>query len=89
MYQANQLRLRCQLHGAMRENSLIMNFQNWAQNELRKIQERGNTSEANINPGLLKLFPPERIKRLQRKEIKAYAKAQDKKWNNFLKRMSQ
>lgn len=65
-----------------------MDFTNWAQDELKKVREQSNSSEDGINPELAKLFPPERIKRIQRKELKAYARASEKKWKHYLESMS-
>ena len=55
------------------------------------VQEQSDVSnETNpeINPKLLKLFPPERIKRIQEKELRKYKAAQDKKWSKWLASVS-
>ncbi len=48
--------------------------------------ENNPTTEANpeINPNLLKMFPPERIERIKKKELRRYKAAQDRKWRNYL-----
>lgn len=50
-------------------------------------QEVGNSNAINpeINPALLKMFPPERIKRLMEKEARRYKAALEKKWDRWLK----
>ena len=42
------------------------------------------TEHQEINPELLKMFPPERLERIKRKELRKYAAAQDKKWKKYL-----
>lgn len=41
-----------------------------------------------VNPGLLKMFPPERIKRIMKKEARKYTAALEKKWDRWLKAVS-
>ncbi len=52
------------------------------------IQKQSNTSsevmEPVISPGLLKMFPKERLERIKKKELRKYKAAQDKKWRNYL-----
>ena len=40
--------------------------------------------EPEINPELLKMFPPERIKKLMEKESRRHKNALEKKWRNYL-----
>ena len=47
-----------------------------------------NETNPEINQELLKTFPPERIKRIQQKELRKYKAAQDKKWRKWLESVS-
>jgi len=54
-------------------------------------QQHGSPSvgtEGEINPELLRMFPPERIERIKKKELRKYKNAQDKKWRNYLDSVS-
>lgn len=51
------------------------------------VQEQPDTSNE-INPGLLKMFPKERLKRIMGKEARRYKQALEKKWNNWLRAVS-
>lgn len=42
-----------------------------------------------INPGLLKMFPPERIKKLMVKEARRYKASLEKKWDRWLKAVNE
>lgn len=52
------------------------------------VQEQSNTPSGEINPELLKLFPPERIKRIMEKEARKYKHALRKKWSRWMESMS-
>lgn len=41
-----------------------------------------------INPELLKMFPPERLERIKKKELRKYKASQGKKWRNYLESVS-
>jgi len=48
------------------------------------VQEQPNEVESpDINPRLLKMFPPERLERIMRKEARKYKQALKKKWTNW------
>lgn len=51
------------------------------------VQEQPDTSNE-INPGLLRMFPPERLKKIMEREARRYKQALEKKWNNWLKAVS-
>lgn len=36
-----------------------------------------------VNPGLLRMFPPRRLKRIMEKEARKYKQALEKKWANW------
>lgn len=42
-----------------------------------------------INPELLKMFPPERLEKIKEKELRKYKAAQDKKWRKYLESVSE
>lgn len=50
----------------------------------------GNSIEinSNINPGLLKMFPKERLDRIKKKELRKYESSQEKKWSKWLESVS-
>lgn len=53
-------------------------------------KEQGNTPIASsVSLALLKLFPPERLERIKKKELRKYEAAQDKKWRNYLEAVSE
>lgn len=55
------------------------------------VQEQRNVpneSSPDINPELLKMFPPERVAKIKAKELQKYKAAQDKKWRNYLESVS-
>lgn len=56
----------------------------------RPVKQGGsNTSIASsISPDLLRLFPPARLERIKRKELRKFEAAQDKKWRNYLEAVS-
>ncbi len=47
------------------------------------------TLEPGVNPKLKELFPQERIAGIKRKELRRYKLAQEKKWANWMERVSQ
>lgn len=55
-----------------------------------KENSQGNTSIDNpeINPELLKMFPPERMEKIKRRELRRYKQAQEKKWKNWMESVS-
>lgn len=48
----------------------------------------GVAMKSEVNPELLKLFPPERIKRIMTKELRRYKQALEKKWANWFEAVS-
>lgn len=50
-------------------------------------QEQPDTSNE-INPGLLKMFPPKRLAGIMAKELRKYKAAQEKKWVRWFKAVS-
>lgn len=54
--------------------------------EIRRPPDGGEDSD--INPKLLKMFPPERLERIMRKELRKYGMALKKKWDNWFKAVS-
>lgn len=47
-----------------------------------------NGDNPEINPGLLRLFPPKRLARIMEKEARKYKQALKKKWSRWLESMS-
>lgn len=41
-----------------------------------------------VNPGLLRMFPPERLERIMKKEARRYKAALRKKWDHWLEAVS-
>lgn len=48
----------------------------------------GEVTEPEINPELLRMFPPERLERIKKKELRKYKAAQGKKWRNYMESVS-
>ena len=44
--------------------------------------------EPEVNPKLREMFPPERVERIKKKELRRFREAQDKKWRNWLEEVS-
>lgn len=42
-----------------------------------------------VSLALLQMFPPSRLARIKKKELRKYKAAQDKKWRNYLQRVSE
>ena len=61
----------------------------WAQDRLRETRQQANTAQDNTRAELEKLFPPSRLAKIKKRELKAYAKSLEKKWANWMNRMSQ
>lgn len=52
-------------------------------------QEVDNTNvNSEVNPRLLRMFPPERIKRIMEKEARRYKASLEKKWSNWFSSVS-
>ena len=47
------------------------------------------TLEPCVNPRLKDLFPPEKIAEIKRRELRRYKLAQEKKWDNWMEKVSQ
>ena len=45
-------------------------------------------SEKKHEADLAKMFPPERIEQIKRRELRRYKAAQDKKWQNWMEKVS-
>jgi hypothetical protein len=53
-----------------------------------KLERLAKLAQEKQSDALSDLFPPERIKRIKRRELNRYKEAQDKKWRNWLKKVS-
>lgn len=51
-------------------------------------EDNGTEINPDINPGLLKMFPPERLDRIMKKEARKYKDALKKKWGNWFRAVS-
>ncbi len=51
------------------------------------IQEQPKAPDE-VNPKLLRMFPPERVERIMRKEARKYKEALKKKWDNWFRAVS-
>lgn len=63
-----------------------MDYKNWAQDRLRELREQSSSSE--VNPELAKQFPPERLAKLKKRELRRFIERQGVKWQRWLESMS-
>jgi hypothetical protein len=57
-------------------------------NALEELIIKLRGSEPNHEAGVAKVFPPERIERIKKKELRRFRETQDKKWQNWLEGVS-
>ena len=65
------------------------NMGEYRQNVMAAKQNNAVTLESYVNPKLKELFPLERIAEIKRKELRRYKLAQEKKWDNWMEKVSQ
>jgi hypothetical protein len=56
--------------------------------KLEEFVNRLKGPEGKHEAELAKMFPPERIEQIKKKELRRYKVAQDKKWRNWLEAVS-
>lgn len=54
----------------------------------KEVEQKQPSPTTEINPGLLKMFPKERIERIMKKEARRYKAALEKKWRKWLEAVS-
>lgn len=58
----------------------------------KEVQEQPNApnevENPNINPELLKMFPPKRLAMIMKRELRRYQQAQKKKWDHWFESVS-
>ena len=51
-------------------------------------KQPGEVERPDVNPGLLRMFPPDRLKKTMEKEARKYKQALEKKWSRWFESVS-